>query len=213
MAAQQISFDHPTQETFERLLLNRIEQVELDTVEPHLMICDSCLTRVEGLELQIRTTKIALENIEWKQVTKAAARKRATRSDWFRLSALSRAGLSSAAIVGALLLIVQSSNHKAPVPAVNLSANRDSETAFLPEGRSVRLTLNAVDLPNGPVGVAIINNFGSEIWKGNAAVLGERVEISLPSVKESGMYVLRLDAPWMSGRRPEVLKEFTFYVR
>ena len=57
---QQPQLQHPTEETLENFLLHRMQDEELETTETHILACDSCVARLEALEIQLEATKIAL---------------------------------------------------------------------------------------------------------------------------------------------------------
>src|SRR5258708_23191519 len=60
----ELNSDHPNEEALERFLLHRLSEEELESVETHILACESCVEALEVLEVQIATTKMALETLE-----------------------------------------------------------------------------------------------------------------------------------------------------
>src|SRR3954454_20038356 len=89
---------HPTEETLENFLLHRMQDEELEKTETHILACDSCVARLEAMEIQLEATKIALgefhkETVENNYVAAAAKN---TRWAWLKLPTLSLAGAGAA---------------------------------------------------------------------------------------------------------------------
>ena len=40
--------DHPNEEALERFLRNEVQESELETIETHILACESCVTRLEA---------------------------------------------------------------------------------------------------------------------------------------------------------------------
>jgi hypothetical protein len=212
MVAQYTSFDHPTDETFERLLLHNTDETELGTLEAHILACDSCLIRVQDLQSQVTATKLALAKIKRKQMARTAAKTRLTRLNDLTRPVLLVAALS-AVFAARLFFIPPHLPENADITEVNLSAYRDPEGAVLPQGRPLYVTLDAVDLPHTPVFVQVVNPVGSEIWKGDAAVVDDKAEIFMPPFTRRGAYLLRLYARASRGEKGEILREYVLHVK
>src|SRR3954465_10354445 len=95
---QQPELQHPTEEILEKFLLHRMQEEELETTETHILACDSCVARLEAMEIQLEATKIALgefhkETVENNYVAAAAKN---TRWAWLKLPTLSLAGAGAA---------------------------------------------------------------------------------------------------------------------
>jgi hypothetical protein len=212
MIAQYTLSDHPTDETFERLLLHNTDETELGILEGHIFTCDFCLTRVQDLQRHVITTKLALDKIKKKRMTTTATKKQLTRLNQLTRPVLSVAAIS-AVTAATLFFIPPRVPENATITEVNLSAYRDSKGAVLPERRPLHLRLDAVDLNDTPVLVEVVNPFGSELWRGNATVLHDRAEIFMPPFSRSGAYLLRLYAHGAQGKKGEILREYVLNVR
>jgi hypothetical protein len=194
-------FEHPAEEALERFLLRRSPEDELELVETHVLACESCIKRLETMELQIEALKIALKKEQ--ETVKARDRK-----SWF--SSFLFPTLSWAGAAAGIALCVSLSR-----PAdVSLSAYRGIESTAAPQFRPLHFHLNATDV-NGPVTVEVVNaTNGAQVWKGNSTVANERANVDVPRIAHRGSYLLRLYTPGSSGNTGgELLREFAFTVK
>lgn len=202
--------EHPTEETLERFLLHQMQGEELETMETHILACDSCVTRLEELELQIAATKIALAELHNQTVADNYAKEKRSRWSWFTSHGWSLAG-ATAALALAVSIVPQLA-HLAPYEA-EVAAYRGSETIAVPAGRSLLLHLNAKDLPSENVRVEMVNSDGNRIWDGSNVINQEKVDAKLPEIKDKGNYLLRLYASSQNGAAGELLREFSLSVK
>ena len=223
--------EHPNEETLERFLLNRSEDQELEVVETHILACESCITRLENLELQINDLKVALANWEEQRIQNELNPKRSAWKSWFSMPNLSWAGAACAALIFGLTFIPQSL-HKSPYSSASsqvaerdlsacvgsngsdtdLTTCRGVEVATLPENRPLNLRLDATDIPEGPVDVQVVGSDGSEIWQGQTTVSNQRAQVKVPQISQPGPYFLRFYAPG-AGTERELLREFRFEIK
>jgi hypothetical protein len=192
--------DHPGEEALERFLLHQCSEDELEVVETHVLACESCVSQLEALELDIAATQIALRNLEVTPPRKQMAKAAGTWRNWFTIPRLSLAGGFAALACGAILLSVPRE--------VALTAYRGAETAIVSEWRPLHMHLNAADLSAGPVQVELVDRMGSPLWTGASAVRHDTVDVNLPRIKQSGTHFLRLYTP-----RGELLREYAFQVK
>ncbi len=203
---------HPTEDELERFVLNQCHEQELEDVETHILACESCVTRLEDLEVQISVTKLALEKMQAEQLAKAAARQTSAKWTWLTVPKLSIAG-GLAAIALGLIAVPTLLQHNAEVAQVSLSAYRANEFSVVPEGRRLHVRLNTGDLANGTVSATVADLTGVEVWKGRAAIHNEQAELEMPPIVEKGVHYLRLYSPARSGSEPHLLREFAFRVK
>ena len=202
--------EHPTEETLERFLLHQMQEEELENMETHILACDSCVARLEELEIQIAATKIALAELHNQTVAENYAKQSSSRWNWFRSHGWSLAG-ATAALALAITITPRFAN-VAPFET-EVSAYRGSETIAIPAGRPLLLHLNAKDLPAEPVSVEVVNAEGNQVWKGSNAINHEKVDAKLPELKDKGNYLLRLYASGKDGAPGDLLREFSFDVK
>ncbi|MFL6450124.1 MAG: hypothetical protein ACJ746_20960 [Bryobacteraceae bacterium] len=199
---------HPTEETLEKFLLHRMQEEELETTETHILACDSCVARLEAMEIQLEATKLALADFHNETVEKnyAAAAKTSTWA-WLKLPALSLAG-AGAALAIALAIVPQFTTVERSVSAV-----MGSEVTTIPAGHPLLLHLNAKDLPEEKVSVQVVSADGNEVWKGDSAVHNSTVDAKLPKFHDKGNYLVRLYAlGGNSSTDANLLREFSFSV-
>jgi anti-sigma factor RsiW len=202
--------EHPAEEILERFLLHNSGEEELDTVETHILSCESCVTRLETLETQIAATKLALQNIHQQEVAKAVAKQQAPSRKWFTLPRLSMTGAVAALALG-IGIAPQFTRHNAPVAQVSLLSYRGL-TPNVPRDHQLRVHLNAKHLNENNVTVQLVNDHGSQLWKTTAAVKQDEIEVNVPQISEAGTRFFRIYAPSTNGEG-ELLREFAFNVR
>ena len=209
---QSTYFDHPTEEALERFLLHQSPEEELEVLETHILACESCVTRLEDLEVWLAATKLALsENLSQQSVKATANERPSWRRSWCTVRNFSLAGTAAALALG-IVIIPQKIRRTVPVSEVTLSAYRGMETSVVPEGHRLHVRLKATDLAEGPVTASIVNSRDAEIWSGTTVIRHEQVEITVPPVTEAGPHFLRLYAPTQGNPQRDLLREFVFQV-
>ncbi|MBV8864552.1 MAG: hypothetical protein JO210_04035 [Acidobacteriaceae bacterium] len=224
--------DHPNEEALERFLLQRSEESELEVLETHILACETCITRLETLELQIANLKAALATAEEQAIQKELNRERFSWKSWFTVSSLSWAGAACAALAVGLAVVPLYTQHNLKLSNANsgeiaegdlsacrgagldtnLATCRGAETTTLPEGRPLDLRLDTTDIPQGPVDVQVVNGAGADVWQGQTTVTDEHARVRLPEISQPGTYFLRFYAPSASAEH-ELLREFRFEVK
>ena len=154
-------------------------EVELETLETHVLACEYCVDRLETLETQIAVTQKALQKLESRPASRKSVDRFGRWKTWFTFPKLSfaTAGLVAMA-AGAILFSIPRD--------VSITAYRGSEAAMVSEGRPLHLHLNAAGLDPGPVAVELTDKNGSIIWKGASSIAHDKVDVNLPRITESG---------------------------
>lgn len=208
---QDIYLDHPNDEALERFLLHHATEEELEVVETHILACESCVTRLEDLEFLIATTKLALQEVRSEQLAKQAAKAQQTSwKSWFTVPRLSWAGGLAVFALG-VALVPQLTHPQAA--DVALSAYRGLDVSTVPEGRPLHVSLNANDLGNGPVTVELVNGQGLRLWQGTTDIQNNKVDISIPQIRQIGTHFIRLYSPKAGNGEGDLLREFAFQVK
>ena len=83
------NLEHPNEEALERFLLHRSGDEEIEVLETHILACESCITRLETLELQINDLTVALRAAEQERIAKQASPAKEPWKSWFTLPTLS----------------------------------------------------------------------------------------------------------------------------
>ena len=208
---QNTYLEHPVEETLERFLLNQAEGEELEAVETHILACDSCVARLEALEVQTAAMKLALQEFHKEQVAKAVARQQAPFRSWFTVPHLSMAGAVAALALG-IFIAPQVFKHNAAPLAVTLMAYRGQETNVVAKNHPLHVHLNANDLNEKTVQVELVDDRGAELWKGTAPVQKDEVDVTVPEIAQTGAHFFRIYAPASNGEG-ELLREFAFQVK
>jgi anti-sigma factor RsiW len=205
----QTDLTHPSEDTLERFVMNQLDEAELDGVESHILGCNSCVTRVENLEIDVAAVKLALREFQEEQIAKEVAKQTAARKSWFTLPKLSFAGAAAATVIAVGLGF--STSFFTPAE-VELSAFRGREVTTVPEWRPLHMHINARELPERAVRVEVVDTAGKEIWKGATSISHDQADVSLPAFRNSGDYLLRLYSSDGS-QADNLLREFSFSVK
>lgn len=197
-------------------MLHRSSSGELDTIETHILACDDCVARLERAELYIATMRAACREVkEDERHTMPVTSWIDRATGWLTPLRLSwTAGL--AVLIAALIVAPAQFAHRSPVsPAhVNLAAWRGAESVSVPSRRPLNIRLNSIDLPDGAVGVQLVDSLGREVSHGSTSISQESAQVSLPALQTTGTYFLRLYSvsDTKSGQR-DLLREFAFQAK
>jgi anti-sigma factor RsiW len=208
--------EHPSEESLERYLLRQSNAEELEAVETHILACSDCVVRLEKAETFIATMRVAYA--EWKEQQETAREREplfARIAAWLTPMRLSwTAGL--AVLVAALIVAPAQFALRWPAtPAqVNFAAWRGMESVSVPARQPLSVNLSSIDLPDGAVGVQLVDAAGREISHGSASIKQESALVALPPLHSRGTYYLRLYsvANTKSGQR-DLLREFAFQAK
>jgi anti-sigma-K factor RskA len=202
---------HPTEDELELFVLRRSPEEELEGLESHILACESCVTRLEALEIQIGATRLVLREMQREQLARAASRQG---SSWIRLPVPKFSLVAAVATVALGIIVVPALFQRGgPVVQVSLSTYRGAEASIVPEARRLHVHLNASDLTEGSVIVELVDSRGVEVWTGKAAIHDQQVELVVPPIMERGAHFLRLSAGTQPGAESDLLREFAFQVK
>jgi hypothetical protein len=172
--------------------------------------CESCVNRLEQLELEVAAMKTALRELQVEAAAKEAAKERAARRGWFSMPALSFAG----ALAAIALAVGVTPQLIRPTPAdVSLTAYRGLENPTIPQGRPLHLRLNAADLGEGRVTVELVDQTGKRVWQGASEIKRAQVYADAPAVAQSGTMYVRIYSPASNNPEAELLREFSVQVK
>jgi len=203
---QQPELQHPTEETLENFILHRMQEEELEATETHILGCDSCVARLEVMEIQLEATKIALADFHNETVEQNYAAAKTSRWSWLKIPTLSLAG-AGAALAIALAIVPQFTTVER-----NVSAVMGSEVTSLPAGHPLLLHLNAKDLPDEKVSVQVVSADGNEVWKGDSSIHNATADAKLPKFHDKGNYLIRLYENGGNSSEGNLLREYSFEV-
>jgi hypothetical protein len=209
----QIRFgDHPSEEILERYLLRQSSADELDTIETHILGCPDCVVRLERTETYIATIRSACQELKQTQTQRLSVGEWIERATAW-LTPLRMSWTAGLAVLIAAIIVAPQFALRSPVsPAhVNLAAWRGAESVSVPSRKPLDVRLNSIDLPDGAVGVQLVDSVGHEVSHSSASVSQESTHVSLPPLQHAGTYFLRLYSvsDTKSGQR-DLLREFAF---
>ena len=199
--------DHPTEDALERYLLNTVTESELETIETHFMACETCTTRLETLGEEVTVIQTALAQLEAEPKKAPQTSSAPLWRRWFTIPNLSLAGAAAA-----MILAVLASPRFIPTK-VDLSAHRGSNIVVVPESRPLALNMQSYDLRDGATAVELVNGAGQSIWAGTAMVRQEEAHVSIPALKNKGIYFIRFYSAGPVGSAHELLQEFQVEVK
>src|SRR5579863_6534565 len=152
--------EHPGEDRLEEYAFRRLREKEIEPLEEHLLICETCQDRLAAVDEYILSMKTAAAQMPQPQ----PKRWRLLLSP--RLLAAT-AGLAALLIAGFLFRVPGS---PAGTPAqVELVSFRGAEMARVPAKRPVDLSIDASDLPPSPAyRIEVVDEAGSQEWNGEA---------------------------------------------
>jgi hypothetical protein len=186
---------HPAPEMLEEYAFCRLSETETETIEQHLLICETCQTSLAEVDEYVVLMKHATARIKpGTYVAPAAAR-------W--LSPKGRSVTWKPALTGALLaagvIAVLALRTQAPNDArepVQLAALRGVGTDQINHAHSGKLLDLNIDLTGLPAAeryrVEIVNAAGHGEWNGEVAASPNVLSLQLPKRLKSGQYWVRL---------------------
>jgi hypothetical protein len=200
--------DHPSEDSLERFLFNQSDEEELEIVETHFLACETCVTRLEALELNIAATKLALRTQQAEQTERLAqfdpSQAISGWKHWFSWLTVPRLSFAGAAIAACAVALTFVS-----VPSkVNLVAERGNETTTVSEWKPLHLHLQARELPAGPVTVEMFRNDGKQIWQGAATVTNEEIDVDVPRLMAAGDFLLQVYSPTAGNPVGDLVREY-----
>jgi hypothetical protein len=196
--------DHPSEDALERFLFNQSEEEELEIVETHFLACETCVTRLEALELNIAATKLALKKQLAEQAAKLA-QPVPRRNNWFGWLTVPQISFAGAAMAACALAVSFVS-----IPReVNLIAEQGNETKIVSEWVPLELHLQARDMKAGPVTVEIVTVAGRQIWRHEAKVINDEIAVRGPRLTASGNYAVRVYTPLAGDPLGELVREYS----
>ena len=199
--------DHPTEDALERYLLQRVPEHDLEGIETHVLSCDSCLDKLEALDIYVNAVKLALR-ASMPQEADTPAYTRASQRPW-----LAFPGLSWVAAAALIAVCVSVPNITRQNPEVTLTAYRGSDGPVILPHRSTPLVLDALDLPDGTVLAQVVDVFGTQVWTGRTDVHNRQARLLLPGLGKDGSFFLRLYASSLGHDSPILLRELVFRVQ
>lgn len=211
-----------TEQEIEEFLFNRLSGVTREVIEEHLLVCQSCLDRVESEEHYIHAMKASARQIENEELERAFSggpSPERHRDLWARVARWFGAGrartltvaLASIAFVGlAAIFQVRMGRHD-QIREVSLELHRSAAaSAQAPAGVRLRLKLDAADLPAGEYRVEVVDAAGELQEAAGGAIQDGQLVFTTGKALGAGRYWIRLRRP---GDPAELIREYGLAVR
>jgi anti-sigma factor RsiW len=218
-----LCLEHTSEELLERYLAKRGSESEVEVVETHLLICESCRVRLDELEdyKSVMRQGFALLASQPEQLPARAGFRGLPAwvlprwsMNWSPRWLPNWSLLPPAAVLAlAFILVAPAIRRPAGTVDITLTAERGSKTAAvdLPAGSTLQLHLDATGLPDGQVSVEILDSTGTAINEQQVTRSNE-LAIGVQHLA-SGIYYARI----YSGKKRHVdsgqlLREFVFQI-
>jgi anti-sigma factor RsiW len=219
-----LCLEHTSEEVLERYLAQRGSESEIEVVETHLLVCESCRVRLDELEdyRAVMRQGFGLLASQPEQLPARAAFRGLPAWILPRWSTNWSPGWlpnwsllpAAVALVLAVILVAPSMRRPAGTVEVALTSERGSNTApvDLPGGSTLQLHLDAAGLPAGQVSVEIVDGAGTAINQQQVVARSNQLAVGIQHLA-SGTYYARIysskNGRLDSGR---LLREFVFQV-
>jgi hypothetical protein len=184
---------HPGNEVLERYSLANLSEPELERVEEHLLVCETCQDELAEIETFIGDMKYACAHV------KPAPKKswRSIFAGWW--TAVPRPALAGAFAALLLVLGIPLTRHQAPAgPAVSveMAAMRGATGIARAEAnRPLHLKMDASLIEGAPAyRVEVVDAGGSSVWTGPARISGTTLTADVQKPLASGNYWIRVFA-------------------
>lgn len=189
---------HESDERLELYALGRVSDSEVEQIEEHLLICDSCRDRMEYNAL----FAVAItEDLKQHPVRKG-------RLLWFRWSPPQYvfAGALAMVLIATVFLWTRSAS-VTPVATLQLTAFRGAESSTVP--RAKELDLSFTDAARGTsASVEVVDGAGGRVWQGAPEFVNGRARVRILQSLAPGEYFARYyDTPG------HLLHEYSFGVK
>lgn len=211
-----------TEQEIEEFLFNRLSGVTREAVEEHLLVCQTCLDRVEKEEEFVNASKAAARVIESEDLERAyVGRQRSGQAEgwkarlarWFgaaRTRSLTVAVASIAVIGLAALFQVRFGQHDR-IQEVSLELHRGPlASAQAISGVEFRLNIQANDLPPGEYRMELVDASGELLQWSQGANESGKLLWQLNKSYPAGNYWVRLRQPGSLGK---LVREYGLVLR
>lgn len=205
---------HLDEDQLELYALGQLPASELDGVENHLLICESCRQHLEETEEFIRVFRKAARELEaeahqpswWRQIPRRVAQL------W---PVPVPARLVAVVAVAVLVVVVFIPRQREPVSpvTVTLESLRSSTggASVAPAGVPFTLQLDARGLPEAAeFTIQIVDRMGREVWQGNARRQDGMLLVEGSLELDAGLYWVRT---YPAGSSRELLREYRLECR
>lgn len=198
---------HPAEEVLEEYAFGRLGEKESVPVEEHLLVCESCRTKIHQNTEFILAMKHGAKPVPGLIETE---RPGAARDSWWKprgrpaLTPIRAALAAAVALVLAVAVLNFPRTPERPAELVTLVALRGdpAHAAHAPAGRPLALDIEVPDISATQCRVEVVNTAGRSVWSGTASAEPGRLRITAAPLR-AGSYFVRL---YTGGTEP--IREF-----
>jgi hypothetical protein len=216
-----LCLEHVSEKLLERYLAQQGSESEVEVVETHLLICDSCRGRLDELEDYRSVVRQGFALLaSQSQKSKAlgwfpglpawsfpGSWPRWSPRDWLLVPAAAMLALA------ALLVAPAMQRETGPVDVSLTSERGKTQLVAAPQKRNLQLRLDSSGLPDGQVSVEIVDLNGNEITEQQALAHSSHATIRVAHLA-IGVYYARIYSSKGGHRDSDrLLREFAFQVR
>ena len=228
-----LCLEHVSEKLLERYLAQQGSESEVEVVETHLLVCDSCRGRLDELEDYRSVVRQGFALLASQpQKSKAPGWFRGLpawglpswswsfRGSWPRWSPRDWLLVPAAAMLALAALLVapamqrEAMQHEAGPVDVSLTSERgETQLVAAPQGRKLQLRLDSSGLPDGQVSVEIVDINGNAITEQQALAHSNHATVRVAHLA-IGVYYARIYSS-KGGHldSDRLLREFAFQVR
>ena len=193
---------HESDDRLELYALGRLPDSEIQRIEEHLLICNSCRDRLEDAESFALSMRDALKSQPLTPFFPGWFR-----SDWFSWLKPQNAmlGAFAAALLAVGLFWVANGSRIAPVASLQLTATRGSGIPSASPARELDLFFTDAVADSR---LDVVDASGAAVWTGTLTPADSRVEAKVKQAMSPGDYFARVFTP--SG---QMVHEYAFKVK
>jgi len=196
MAMSQTDF-HPSDDLIELYALGRLPEQQVAEVEEHLLLCESCMARLQEADDFVQAFRIVASRPPPKRRSFSENLRQWTSGSW-SLRPLPIAGALATAIL-AIAIFVPKQSQVVGTSELSLYATRGDVMAGIttaPAYHALKLNLDLTGLePHQTYQVEIVTALGKLVWMGAGRAEGSTLTISVATALTAGSYWLRLYEP------------------
>ena len=195
---------HLPEEALEQYAFSRLSEVDTETLEEHVLICETCQSTLQEIDEYILLMKAATADY---QFTRAAEFPKPDRLAWVRRRPLPAMAWATG-LAAALVMIFGSwrTESVSGTSAVQLVAFRGGEGIAMTQaaaGKSLDLSIDLTDLPSANAyRLEVVNGTGDRAWAGRPEKVNGGLSAHVAKRLKAGVYWVRL----YSGE--ELVREF-----
>jgi hypothetical protein len=191
---------HESEERLELYVLSRLPDSDVQQIEDHLFLCDTCRDRLEDIGSFALTIR---EELRTQSVPAAAS------LDWFSWMRprFAVAGAFAAVVLAVGIYWMGTGPKLAPVATLQLTAMR-GEIQATGAAREFDLTLTDAPAAGGPFRLEIVDASGTKVWNATPVTSAKGLEAKIATRLAPGIYFARL-----YGVTGQLLHEYGFRVR